>query len=62
MYCRIRPAFTNGIKSTIDFIGDDGSLIIVDPIKLQKDSRKAFQFNRVFGPTATQGNSSVSVY
>lgn len=40
----------------VDFIGEDGSLVVLDPLKPQKDGRKVFQFNCVFGPTATQGN------
>ena len=56
VYCRIRPAFIVGARSTIDFIGEDGSLVIVDPLKRQRDGRKVFQFDRVFDPTATQGN------
>ncbi|CAH9068677.1 unnamed protein product [Cuscuta epithymum] len=51
VYCRIRPAEA---KSVIDFIGEDGSLVVVDPLKPHKDGRKRFQFNRIFGPTATQ--------
>lgn len=39
----------------IDFVGDDGSLVLLDPSKPHKDGRKVFNFNRVFGPTATQG-------
>lgn len=54
VYCRIRPAFSVGARSTIDFIGEDGSLVIVDPLKRQRDGRKVFQFDRVFDPTATQ--------
>ncbi|KAL5745631.1 hypothetical protein ACOSP7_026777 [Xanthoceras sorbifolium] len=54
VYCRIRPAFNAETKNAIEYIGDDGSLVILDPSKLQKDGRKVFQFNRVFGPTATQ--------
>lgn len=54
VYCRIKPTFGNDIRSTIDYIGDDGSLIIVDPLKPQRDSYKFFQFNRIFGPSATQ--------
>jgi kinesin family member C2/C3 len=51
----MRPIFSAEAKSVIDFIGEDGSLVVVDPLKLQKDGRKSFQFNRLFGPTATQG-------
>ncbi|PIN16066.1 Kinesin (KAR3 subfamily) [Handroanthus impetiginosus] len=53
VYCRIRPAFNHEVQNVIDFTGEDGSLIVVDP-KLQKDGKKMFQFNHVFGPTATQ--------
>ena len=56
VYCRIRPSFSNESKTVIDFFGEDGSLVILDPLKPQKDGRKVFQFNRLFGPTATQGN------
>ncbi|KAK9005781.1 hypothetical protein V6N11_043201 [Hibiscus sabdariffa] len=54
VFCRIRPVFCAGTKNVIDFIGEDGSLVILDPLKPRKDGRKVFQFNRVFGPTATQ--------
>ncbi|KAL2480667.1 P-loop nucleoside triphosphate hydrolase superfamily protein with CH (Calponin-like proteiny) domain [Abeliophyllum distichum] len=54
VYCRIRPIFNAEAKNVIDHIGDDGSLVVVDPLKPQKDKRKIFQFNHVFGPTATQ--------
>ncbi|KAG5552449.1 hypothetical protein RHGRI_010504 [Rhododendron griersonianum] len=54
VYCRIRPAFSAEARNVVDFIGEDGSLVVLDPLKPQKDGRKVFQFNRVFGPTATQ--------
>ncbi|GAB2295555.1 hypothetical protein Dimus_029718, partial [Dionaea muscipula] len=54
VYCRVRPIFDAVAKNVVDFIGDDGLLIVVDPRKPQKDGRKVFQFNRVYGPTATQ--------
>ncbi|KAK6289767.1 hypothetical protein POUND7_001308 [Theobroma cacao] len=54
VFCRIRPAFCAGTRNAIDFIGEDGSLVILDPLKPQKDGRKVFQFNRVFGPSASQ--------
>ena len=56
VYCRIRPSLSYEAKTVIDFVGDNGSLVILDPLKPQKDGRKVFQFNRVFGPAATQGN------
>ncbi|XVE61113.1 hypothetical protein DITRI_Ditri06bG0013700 [Diplodiscus trichospermus] len=54
VFCRIRPAFCAGTRNVIDFIGKDGSLVISDSLKPHKDGRKVFQFNRVFGPSATQ--------
>ncbi|KAE9455972.1 hypothetical protein C3L33_12127, partial [Rhododendron williamsianum] len=54
VYCRIRPAFSAEARNVVGFIGEDGSLVVLDPLKPQKDGRKVFQFNRVFGPTATQ--------
>ncbi|XP_019710250.1 kinesin-like protein KIN-14A [Elaeis guineensis] len=53
VFCRIRPMFNEEAKCTIDYIGNDGSLMVIDPLKPQ-NTRKIFQFNRVFGPTATQ--------
>ncbi|KAF9592793.1 hypothetical protein IFM89_017363 [Coptis chinensis] len=54
VYCRIRPAFGTETRSTVDHIGDDGSLVVVDPLKPSKEVRKIFNFNQVFGPTSTQ--------
>lgn len=47
------------MKTSIDFIGEDGSLVVIDPLKSWKEGRKIFQFNRVFGPSATQGKDTV---
>ncbi|KAI3893075.1 hypothetical protein MKW92_010033 [Papaver armeniacum] len=54
VYCRVKPSFSSEAKTVIDFIGNDGSLMVVDPLKSQNDGRKGFQFNRVFGPSASQ--------
>ncbi|XP_019444059.1 PREDICTED: kinesin-like protein KIN-14L [Lupinus angustifolius] len=54
VYCRIRPSFRANTKSIMDFVGENGSLLILDPSKTLKDGRKHFQFNEVFGPTASQ--------
>ncbi|KAI4348672.1 hypothetical protein L6164_009368 [Bauhinia variegata] len=56
VYCRIRPCLNGESSNVIDFIGEDGSLVMSDPLKTQKDGRKAFHFNRVFGPTASQAD------
>ncbi|KAL9262379.1 Kinesin-like protein [Drosera capensis] len=57
VYCRIRSIFDAKANNVIDFIGEDGSVVVVDPSKPQKD-RRHFQFNRVYGPRATQGGST----
>ncbi|PHT97246.1 Kinesin KP1 [Capsicum chinense] len=54
VYCRIRPAFDAEAKTVVDFIGEDGSLVVIVPLKPWKDGRKIFEFNRVFGSSATQ--------
>ncbi|KAM0954165.1 putative minus-end-directed kinesin ATPase [Dioscorea sansibarensis] len=40
-------------KSSIDYTGNDGSLIVLDPSNPQS-TRKIFHFNKIFGPDATQ--------
>lgn len=42
------------MQNVVEFIGEDGSLVVVDP-KPIKDGKRVFQFNRVFGPVSTQG-------
>ncbi|URE23199.1 KISc [Musa troglodytarum] len=54
VFCRIRPIFKFEAKSCIEYIGNDGSLMVFDPCKSQ-NTRKIFQFNKVFGPATTQG-------
>ncbi|PHT25475.1 Kinesin KP1 [Capsicum baccatum] len=47
-------------KTVVDFIGEDGSLVVIDPLKPWKDGRKIFEFHRVFGSSATQGRSCMN--
>ncbi|XP_050378693.1 kinesin-like protein KIN-14J [Argentina anserina] len=56
VYCRIRPFLPGQSQkqSTIEYIGENGDLVIANPSKQRKDSRKLFKFNKVFGPAATQ--------
>lgn len=57
VYCRVRP-FLGGHSnrpSTVDRI-DEGSMSIISPSKYSKEGRKSFSFNKVFGPSATQGS------
>lgn len=61
VYCRIRPFLPgqNRKQTSIDFIGENGELVVVNPSKQGKDSHRLFKFNKVFGPTATQGFISI---
>ncbi|KAF3779917.1 Kinesin-like protein [Nymphaea thermarum] len=56
VYCRARP-FLSGQhygQSIVDYIGENGEIVIVNPDKPGKDARKMFSFNKVFGVNATQ--------
>lgn len=57
VYCRIRPFLPgqNEKQTTIEYIGENGELVVVNPLKPGKDSRRLFKFNKVFAPTASQG-------
>ncbi|CAL9065484.1 kinesin-like protein KIN-14C [Musa acuminata AAA Group] len=56
VYCRIRPYLSgeNKKQSTIYHIGENGELILANPTKQGKDGQRVFNFNKVFGPSATQ--------
>ncbi|KAA8523524.1 hypothetical protein F0562_009947 [Nyssa sinensis] len=56
VYCRVRPFLpgqSDG-QSTIDYIGENGNIMIVNPHKQGKDARRMFTFNKVFGTNVTQ--------
>ncbi|XP_060169099.1 kinesin-like protein KIN-14C [Lycium barbarum] len=56
VYCRIRP-FLRGQKekqSVIEYIGENGELIVVNPSKQGKEGRRSFKFNTVYNPASTQ--------
>ncbi|XP_028779537.1 kinesin-like protein KIN-14I [Neltuma alba] len=54
VYCRVRPFF--GQANNAGSVGsiEEGSISMIAPSKYGKEGRKTFNFNRVFGPTATQ--------
>ncbi|KAH7287851.1 hypothetical protein KP509_31G000200 [Ceratopteris richardii] len=56
VYCRVRPFLPgqNNGKSTVEFTGGKGSIVIANPMKPGKEHRKSFMFNKVFGPSASQ--------
>ncbi|XP_040385069.1 kinesin-like protein KIN-14A [Oryza brachyantha] len=53
VFCRIRPLINLESISSIEHIGNDGSIMVFDPLKSQT-TRKIFQFSKIFGPTTTQ--------
>ena len=55
VYCRVRP-FLPG-QASLSTVGsiNEGNITIVTPSKSGKEGRKTFSFNKVFGPSATQG-------
>ncbi|KAL3652683.1 hypothetical protein CASFOL_002364 [Castilleja foliolosa] len=56
VYCRIRPFLSgqSGKQTTIQYIGENGELVVINPSKPGKDSHRLFKFNKVFGPAASQ--------
>ncbi|KAG9145127.1 hypothetical protein Leryth_008920 [Lithospermum erythrorhizon] len=56
VYCRIRPFLPGQSKkqTTIDYIGENGELVVANPLKQGKDTHRMFKFNKVFGPATTQ--------
>ncbi|XP_024363898.1 kinesin-like protein KIN-14C isoform X7 [Physcomitrium patens] len=57
VYCRVRPFLTKEStrQTTIDYVGENGELILLNPIKLAgKESRRSFVFNRCFNVNASQ--------
>ncbi|XP_010252852.1 PREDICTED: kinesin-like protein KIN-14F [Nelumbo nucifera] len=56
VYCRVRPFLpgqSDG-QSTVDYIDENGNIMIINPFKQGKDARRIFSFNKVFGANATQ--------
>ncbi|KAG8379354.1 hypothetical protein BUALT_Bualt07G0079600 [Buddleja alternifolia] len=56
VYCRIRPFLPGqkGKQSIVEYVGENGELIILNPSKQGKEGRRSFKFNKVYGPTTTQ--------
>ncbi|KAF3772104.1 Kinesin, partial [Nymphaea thermarum] len=56
VYCRVRPFLAGqaGKQTTIEYIGEDGELLVSNPSKPGKDGQRMFKFNKVYGPTTTQ--------
>lgn len=59
VYCRIRPFLTgqNKNQTSIEYTSENGELVVANPLKQGKDTHRLFKFNKVFGPSSTQGLS-----
>ncbi|KAL2523802.1 Kinesin KP1 [Abeliophyllum distichum] len=56
VYCRVRPFLSrqSNMQSTVDYIGENGNIMIVNHQKQGKEGRRVFTFNKVFGTNVTQ--------
>ncbi|PSS04177.1 Kinesin-like protein [Actinidia chinensis var. chinensis] len=56
VYCRIRPFLPGQCqkKTAIEYIGENGELVVANPLKQGKDNHRLFKFNKVFDLAATQ--------
>ncbi|CAN0841296.1 Kinesin-like protein KIN-14J [Linum grandiflorum] len=56
VYCRVRPFLPGQSKkvTSIEYIGENGELLVSNPTKPGKDTRRTFKFNTVYGPAASQ--------
>nr|BAK05262.1 predicted protein [Hordeum vulgare subsp. vulgare] len=56
VYCRVKPLTKSQSdqRSTVDHIGENGEIMIMNPQKEGKDGRKIFSFNKIFGPNISQ--------
>ncbi|KAJ4877290.1 P-loop nucleoside triphosphate hydrolases superfamily protein with CH (Calponin Homology) domain [Raphanus sativus] len=56
VYCRIRPFLPgqNSRQTSIEYIGENGELVVANPFKQGKDTHRLFKFNKVFGQAAKQ--------
>ncbi|KAG6672865.1 hypothetical protein I3842_16G080100 [Carya illinoinensis] len=56
VYCRIRPFFPGQKekRTTIEYIGENGELVVANRSKPGKEGHRLFKFNKIFGPDATQ--------
>lgn len=57
VYCRIRPFLPGQSEkqTTIEYIGENGELLVANPSKQGKDGCRMFKFNKVYGLAASQG-------
>ncbi|MCO5564066.1 hypothetical protein L7F22_017722 [Adiantum nelumboides] len=56
VYCRVRPFLPGQSvrQNAVEFVGENGDLLIANPLKQGKEGLKMFNFNKSFRPSATQ--------
>ncbi|XP_024011693.1 kinesin-like protein KIN-14P isoform X3 [Eutrema salsugineum] len=56
VFCRVRPFLPGqgGANTVVEYVGEDGELVVTNPTKLGKDGLRQFKFNKVYSPNATQ--------
>ncbi|KAJ7517191.1 hypothetical protein O6H91_21G013700 [Diphasiastrum complanatum] len=54
VYCRVRP-IRSETKGIVDFIGENGDILINNPNKQGREGSKLFNFNKVYRASASQG-------
>ncbi|KAK1372064.1 kinesin-like protein KIN-14G [Heracleum sosnowskyi] len=56
VYCRIMPFIPGqtGMQSIVEYVGENGELVVVDRSKQGKEGPRSFRFNKVYSPAATQ--------
>ncbi|CAN1300779.1 Kinesin-like protein KIN-14J [Linum perenne] len=57
VYCRVRPFLPGQSKkqTSVEYIGENGELLVSNPTKPGKDTRRTFKFDKVYGQAASQG-------
>ncbi|CAN8234961.1 unnamed protein product [Cochlearia groenlandica] len=58
VFCRVRPFIPGqGAPNTVvEYVGDDGELVVTNPTRPGKDGLRQFRFNKVYSPSATQAD------
>ena len=56
VFCRVRPFLPGqGAPNTVvEYVGEDGELVVTNPSRPGKDGLRKFRFNKVYSPAATQ--------
>ncbi|AAF36749.1 putative kinesin; 97201-101676 [Arabidopsis thaliana] len=58
VFCRVRPFLpAQGAANTVvEYVGEDGELVVTNPTRPGKDGLRQFKFNKVYSPTASQAD------